>query len=115
MDYQTEIPKMIKLSDFACHIVENTRVCMKCKFKGMNEYQDYYGTDATRLPPEILNSLYVQHITARIEYSDDGIYPLLIVTASDQVTMMTIDSGNLLQNLDQLIRHDEDDEDTETI
>lgn len=91
-----ELPKLVKLQDMSIHIYEGTRVCMKLRYRGMQDYQDFYGTDINKLPSDIMDTLYVEHITARIEYMSDGVYPILIITASDDINMITIDKGMIL-------------------
>lgn len=90
-------PQLIRLVDLVPHIINGTRTCIKVKFKGMNEYQDYYGSDASKLPPEILNSLCLEMFHVKLDFFPDGITPTLVIYASDEVTLVTFDPNPLFQ------------------
>lgn len=90
-------PHLVRLLDLIPVIQNNTRLCIKCRFKGMKEYQNYYGSELSKLPAELLNTLCVENITSKLDVCSDGIIATLVICVSDDITMISIDPSNLLQ------------------
>lgn len=88
-------PRIIRLVEFVPYIEESIRVCMHCKYRGMPNYQKFYGAEASKLPPDILNSLCVEKVWVSLDTFSDGILATLNISASDSVTTITFDPSGL--------------------
>lgn len=104
-----QVPTPIPLNSLVPTILEGTAVIMMISYNN-SQYQRFEGSDAANLPPEILNKLYIGKITARIEIKEIGIYPVLVIFASDKVQYVNID----LQSIFNTIKRNEDNEQKET-
>lgn len=105
--------KPIRFIDLIPHVTSGIRLCVKCKFRGMNEYQDYYGSEIMRLPSDIIKTLYVEKITIEMDYSKSGIHPILILTISDEMTIITFDPEGLFQRFQEDLSSNETRNDTD--
>lgn len=93
-----ELPRIIKLNEIVATIEDGVRVCMLCRYRGMQEYQKFYGADASKLPPEILNSLCVEKIWPSLDVFSDGMLATLNIAASDEVSYITFNPQGLFSN-----------------
>ena len=95
-----EMPRIIKLNEIVATIANDTRVCMLCRYRGMNDYQKFYGADAAKLPQDILNSLCVEKIWPTLEVFSGGIVVTLNIAASDDVSYISFNPQWLFGNPD---------------
>lgn len=104
-----QVPSPIPLNSLVPTILEGTAVIMMISYNN-SQYQRFEGSDAANLPPDILNKLYIEKITARMEIKDIGVFPVLVIFANDKVQYINID----LQSIFNMTKRNEDNEQKET-
>lgn len=78
---------ILKYLDVFLTIGQNTAVITHVSVNNGN-WQTYVGTEIGNLKEDILEKLYIQQITTQMSYENGGVFPVLVIYASDKVELI---------------------------